>query len=298
MRNHKIEDKLREILQDKTSGASILSQKLIEVIKTKSLQTKSEKEFSTFLKKLQNDLKDNHPLLFQLHNVVYLIQKSLKSGGIKVALTEIEKIEQGLNISIQKITENFLKWLNLKSIKKFSTATLSYSGTVLNVLKNVRSKIHKVYIFRSCPNCEGETMAEKLAENGINVYLVNDFAIDYVLNNVDFVLSGCDAIFEDGKILNKAGTSSVFKLAKLSDKDTIVLADFLKITHLKFDYKKLARNAFTIKRKEKLTNLDLIFELVSAEFISNYITDFGIFTNQNLNSNEIIHPTSKMFGLR
>ncbi len=298
MQKLKIENKLKEILQDKTSGASILSQKLIEILKAKSSQIKSEKEFSTFLKKLQNDLKDYHPLLFQLHNVVYLIQQSLKSGGIKVALTEIEKIEKGLKISAQKITENFLKWLNLKDIKKFSTATLSYSGTVLSVLKNVKSKINKIYIFRSCPNCEGEVMAEKIGKYGINVYLVNDFAVDYVLNDVDLVISGCDAIFEDGKILNKAGTSAVFKLAKLSGKETIVLADFLKITHLKFDYKKIARNLYTSKRKEKLTNLDLIFELVPAEFISNYITDFGIFTNKNLNLNEIVHPISKMFGLR
>ncbi len=297
MRKRRTSGKLKSICEDKTSGSSILSKKLIEILKEKSLKVKSKKDFLNFLADFKNGLEKHHPLLFQLHNITEIVLKSISDCEIKSILDEIKRIEKDFNEAGDEIARNFLILLNEKGYNKFSLATLSYSGTVLNSLARARRGISRVYVFHSCPNCEGEKMARLVANLGLNVSLVNDFGLDYVLNKVDLVVSGCDAVFRSGDVINKAGTSAIFKIAKNLGKETIVLFDFLKIMRREIKRKKILSEAIKVKKRRKFEKIDLIFEIVRSEFISYYVTDFGIFSNKTIDESEIVHPLSQMFGL-
>ncbi len=297
MRRWTADDKLRNFYEDKTSGSFILAIGLFKILKMKFAEVKDKSEFLSFLKILKRDIKKHHPLLFQLHNLVDVIYKITVSRGVEHFLGELKTIEGNFKTAGDKIASNFLTWLNENGFYKFSVATLSYSGTVLNSLFYVGDRVSEVYIFRSCPNCEGEKMAKEASKRGLDVYLVNDFSLDYVLNNVDFIVSGCDAIFEGGHILNKAGTSAIFKLAKSVGKETVVLFDSFKIVREKFKREKILTQALNVEEKKGIKKIDLIFEIVLPEFISYYITDAGIFANKSKMKSEIFYPLSRMFSL-
>ncbi len=298
MHTRKIEEKLKSIYEDKTSGASILTKKLFKILKEKSLKVESKQNFLEFLADLKKELEKHHPLLFQLHNLVEIISKSIADHESELVFDEIERIEKDFDEAGGKIAQNFLMLLSEKGYDKFSLATLSYSGTVLNSLAQVRRRISRVYVFHSCPNCEGEKMARLISNLGLNVSLVNDFGLDYVLGEVDLVVSGCDAVFRSGDVVNKAGTSAIFKIAKSFGKETVVLFDFLKIVRREIEHEKILSEAIRVKKWKKFEKIDLIFEMVRSEFISYYVADFGIFSNKARGKSEIVHPLSQMFGLR
>lgn len=298
MRKSKTDVKLKSIYEDKTSGVSILSKKLFKVLKEKSSKVKSKRDFLNFLADLKNGLERHHPLLFQLHNLVEIVSRLISNREVATVFDEIKRVEEDFSNAGDKIARNFSALLDEKGYDKFSLATLSYSGTLLNSLAHTKDKISKVYVFRSCPNCEGEKMARLIANLGLNVSLVNDFGLDYVLNEVDLVVSGCDAVFVNGDVLNKAGTSAIFKIAKSLGKETIVLFDFLKIVRREIAHEKFLSGAVKVKKHKKFEKIEVIFDIVSSEFISYYVTDFGIFSNKGIDKSEIIHPLSKMFSLR
>jgi ribose 1,5-bisphosphate isomerase len=298
MRKYKTDVKLKSIYRDKTSGASILSKKLFKILKEKSSKLKSRQDFLNFLADLKNGLEKHHPLLFQLHNLIEIISKSISNPEITSIFDEIKNIEKDFHEAGDKIARNFSALLNERGRDKLSLATLSYSGTVLISLAHLKDKISKVYVFRSCPNCEGEKMARLIAGLGLSALLVNDFGLDYVLNEVDLVVSGCDAVFVNGDVLNKAGTSAIFKIARSLGKETIVLFDFFKIMQKEISREKILKEAVESRKRNKFEEIDVIFDVVSFESISYYVTDFGIFSNKTIDESEIVHPLSKMFSLR
>ena len=82
--------------------------------------------------------------------------------------------------------------------------TLSRSGTVRDALDSAR----RVFVAESRPAREGVGVGERLADAGLEVALHTDAAIARVLaeREVDAVLVGADAVFPDGRVLNKSGT--------------------------------------------------------------------------------------------
>jgi len=298
MRRKKVNALLRGIYEDKVSGSSILARKLFKILREKSSGVKSKEEFLDFLDNLKDGLKKHHPLLFQLHNLIDVVHKFALDHGVEDIYEGIKEIEDNFNSAGERIAENFLRWLKDGGYNKFSLATLSYSGTVLNSLVYVKEMISKVYVFRSCPGCEGEKMSRRIAGAGLDVFLVNDFALDYVLSDVDLVVSGCDAIFENGDILNKAGTSAIFKLARSIGKETVVLSDSLKIVREKVSYEKILSKSIKTGKAKNVKKVDLIFEIVNSGFICYYITDRGIYTKKDRGEGEIVYSLSEMFSLR
>ncbi|MFN3135493.1 MAG: hypothetical protein ACK44H_07990 [Candidatus Kryptonium sp.] len=302
MRDEAIYVKLKKIYEDRTSGASILAGKLFSVLKEKALKARNRNEFLLFLKALKRDLKRHHPLLFQLQNLVDIILSLTKESIQRVSSVKrgdmvkiIDDIEERFKKASEKVADNFLRWLEAKRLSKVSIATLSYSGTVLNAVWHVKNKVSRVYVFRSCPKCEGDKMAKKLSDLGFNVFLVNDFGLDHVLGMVDFVVSGCDAVFKNGDILNKAGTSSIFKIARLAEKETLVLCDFSKFVRMK--PVKNFKESSAVEKKGNVKTVDVIFEVVGSDFITGYITDVGIFINKSKDRNELVYSLSEMFSL-
>lgn len=297
MMSGKIDVMLKRIYGDKKSGASILAEELFDVLEKLAVESKSKKEFLRFIGNLKNDLKRYHPLLFQLQNLVEFVRLALMRGDKSEMLSTIKKVEERFKNASEKVAENFLIWLDENNFKKVSIATLSYSGTVLKCLSYAKDRISKVYVFRSCPRCEGDEMARKLVDEKFKVFLVNDFGADFVLNEVDLVVSGCDAIFKNGDVLNKAGTLTIFKIARMQGKDTIVLGDFSKFVNRKAIERKFFKQCFEIGKSGGVETVDVIFEIVSAKFIGYYITDAGILVNKYRSGNEIVYNLSEMFSL-
>ncbi len=279
MRSDKIERKLEAIYRDKKSGASVLTRKLFGVLIDAVKEIDSVEDFYSLLNSIGDSLRRHHPLLFQLRNLVDTIRSF--SRGVQdrdKILNGIRSLRVKFENSVSGIAENFKQFLSEKG--KVSIATLSHSGTVFNSLVKAGDFINEVYVFRSCPRCEGEKMASLLFKSGFNVFVVNDFGLGYVIRKVDLFVSGCDVVFENGAILNKAGTLPLFMLAKEFEKDRVVLADFLKFVRAEVDIDEILDKTVEVKNKDKIKSLNLIFELVDKNFVSFYITEAEIIANK------------------
>lgn len=73
-------------------------------------------------------------------------------------------------------------------------------------------------------------MAEKLIKANIPTQLIADTAVGYALEQVDFVLSGSEAVVENGGIINRVGTLTIALCAKAMKKSFYVAAESVKFT--------------------------------------------------------------------
>jgi translation initiation factor 2B subunit (eIF-2B alpha/beta/delta family) len=272
VRSHRIDRKLKAIYRDKKSGASVLTTKLFSVLIDAIEEVDGVEDFNSLLISIGVELRKHHPLLFQLRNLIDIVQGFSKEVRDKEEiLSEILSLRERFENSASMVAEGFRQFLSERG--KVSIATLSHSGTVFNSLVKARDFINEVYIFRSCPKCEGEKMGDLLFKSGFNVFVVNDFGLSYVVRKVDLVVSGCDAVFEDGSILNKAGTLPLFVLAKNFGKVSVVLADFLKFVNERVNFDEIFKDAVELKSKGKVKELNLLFEIVDGAFITHYVTN-------------------------
>lgn len=57
-------------------------------------------------------------------------------------------------------------------------------------------------------------MYKELSEKGINCKLLIDSAMGYIMDEVDFVLSGAEIVTENGGLVNRIGTYTLAICAK------------------------------------------------------------------------------------
>lgn len=108
--------------------------------------------------------------------------------------------------------------------------THSSSKVVLQLLREAsdQNKHFTVYITESMPNKQGWTMQQELKEAGVPSTVILDSAVGYMMERVDFVLVGAEAVVESGGIINKIGTYQLAVMAKSMNKPVYVAAESFK----------------------------------------------------------------------
>lgn len=75
-------------------------------------------------------------------------------------------------------------------------------------------------------------MISELERAGIDCTLILDAAIGYVMESVDFVMVGAEAVVESGGIINRVGTFTMGLCAREMKKPCYVLVESFKFTRL------------------------------------------------------------------
>jgi hypothetical protein len=78
---------------------------------------------------------------------------------------------------------------------------------------------------------------EALAAAGIPCTVVLDSAVAYVMDNVDFVLVGSEAVVESGGLINAVGSHQMAIIAKAANKPFYALAERLDHLHARRDWR-------------------------------------------------------------
>ncbi|WRT65528.1 uncharacterized protein IL334_002473 [Kwoniella shivajii] len=108
--------------------------------------------------------------------------------------------------------------------------THSYSRTVIQTILRAH-KQHKrirVYVTEARPGCLGMRTHQVLTANGIPCTVVLDSAVAYVMERVDMVLVGSEAVVESGGLVSSVGTYQVALVAKAMQKPFYALAESYK----------------------------------------------------------------------
>ena len=136
-----------------------------------------------------------------------------------------------------------------------------------------KGKTFTVYVANSNEKDNSKKIFEILKKNDVDCKLILGVSIGFYLSKIDIVLSGADAVCENGGIVNKMGTFTTAICAKNFKKQFYVLVDSLK--YLKIYV--LGQNDLS----SNLENLNIdegIDDFTPSEFISLFFTDKGIFT--------------------
>lgn len=77
-----------------------------------------------------------------------------------------------------------------------------------------------------------EQMIAELERGGIDCTMILDSAVGYVMESVDFVMVGAEAVVESGGIINRIGSFTMGLCAREMKKPFYVLSESFKFTRL------------------------------------------------------------------
>ncbi|MCD4740224.1 S-methyl-5-thioribose-1-phosphate isomerase [archaeon] len=242
--------------------------KLLKTIKTKSKQLSqvrvTEPAIRNGLRYLAQDIKN-----------AKTAEETRKTAvkSIRDYLTKMKKAEQ-------KIAE-----IGSKRIKNNMTVmTHCHSRVVMSILKKAKKqgKKFKVICTETRPFYQGRTTAKELLSTGIPVTMIVDSAARSVMNDVDLVLFGADAITSDGFLINKIGTSQIALAAKEARTMTCTCCETYKFDPMTLsgDWEPIEqRDSKEIweKSPKKLKILNPAFDATPPDLITFIICEEGVY---------------------
>ncbi|MCW4018979.1 MAG: hypothetical protein NWF00_09930 [Candidatus Bathyarchaeota archaeon] len=266
-------DKIREVEFDRTSGASQLARKALNVLRlfAQNSQNKTSREFKEDFKILGERLFEVKLNMASIQNlvaqivyeVVALDDQDLSSVR-KFAVSRIDELCEESKSAVKKTAE----W-GATIISDFDPlVTCSYSSTVYETLKVAKEqeKCFKVFVAKSETEdhsmAYGQVLAMALKSLNIAVEVFPDGEIGRYIPRAKYVLVGADSLLSDGSIIN--GTPS-HKVALETNEVGIpfyAVCETAKVNTLEYLGKK--------------SDLEKGFDRVPSNLISKIITEKGI----------------------
>ena len=205
------------------------------------------------------------PAMAPLSNIGIMMEiASNESDPNKAALLSVEKLIANEKTAGIRIAENAMDKV------EGTVLTISYSGTVVNVLKTIaKKKDIKVIVAESFPLGEGRRTADILAKAGIETTLITDSMVFAEARNSDLCLVGADAITRQA-LINKVGTYAAVLGSVQAGIPSYIASSTLKVTSQ-------LRPEWMIeeKKKAKLTERTQIFEPIPLELFAEVFTENG-----------------------
>lgn len=261
-----------EIRESRETNLTKFRRDAIELIKKLSILRCTEPETKTALR-IQ---------LLELTKEQYSVSELKKS-----VLKSIKNQEAQRKEALKKIS-----MIGSKRIPNGATVfTHCHSHTVEEILLKAheKGKIAKVYCTETRPLFQGRITAKNLSRNGIETIMIVDSAAFSFIHKADLFLTGADAILANGGVVNKIGTAQISCSAKKFSVPHLVASS----TH-KFDLETIfgaqekieERNNDEIwkEKPRKLKILNSAFDITPKEFVSEIITEKGIFSPDTLST--------------
>ena len=154
--------------------------------------------------------------------------------------------------------------------------THGYSSIVYKLIKSAVEHGYKltVYVSEAWPDKTGEMMREKLEDIKVSVKIILDSSVASIMDKVDYVFLGAEAVVENGGIINKIGTFTIALWAKAHKKKVYAFTESLKfIKTFPLDQSDISS---VIPEMEDYSNLSS--DYTPPEYINTLITDLGIST--------------------
>ncbi|KIJ69434.1 hypothetical protein HYDPIDRAFT_106051 [Hydnomerulius pinastri MD-312] len=146
-----------------------------------------------------------------------------------------ELVKQGQKYATEALTyREKIAELALGFIKDDSIIlTHSYSRVVMKTLLRAHERKRiSVYVTEARPRGLGLRTYEELTAAGIPCTVVLDSAVSYVMDKVDFVLVGSEAVVESGGLINAVGSNQIAIIAKAANIPFYALAESYKFHRL------------------------------------------------------------------
>ena len=178
--------------------------------------------------------------------------------------------------------------LGIPYVKHFENVlTHCHSSTAVEVIKEIGKgkKSFDVVCTETRPLFQGRITAKSLLDAGISTTLIADSAAEsFVIGRgsvpIDAVFIGCDQITMDGYCINKIGSWGIAMSAEYAGKPVFVVSPLLKVdprvTHRNISIEIREDKELWSDAPEQLKMFNPAFEIVDANLITGFMTEFGI----------------------
>ena len=258
----------KKLASDVYSGSStIVTEFLSALAESEFTRSQFEEAFAI--------LRKAHPEMAVIENAHRVLSR-VPDDGLQVAA-------QGYLKSLQeaplKIAEHLLTRLTNNAI----LMTFSQSKTVAEVFIELHrnGKLGGVVLAESRPAMEGRNLAEFLARQGISVTLTVDCALGALMEGVDMVVVGADAV-TDEYIVNKVGTLALVLMANYHGKPVYSLASTHKLVPKSEIQKFAGKDEIWSQAPEGVVVQAPLFERVPLALLGGVISERGFMGIQEI----------------
>ncbi|MDH5390525.1 MAG: S-methyl-5-thioribose-1-phosphate isomerase [Candidatus Bathyarchaeota archaeon] len=275
-------------------GARNVAITAIKAIEEEAKDSKA-KQKGEFLREL-SEAKD---ILFASRETEPFMRNAIRYVMHAVEKSDEKKVKELVDL-ISSVSKQFLKNLkrskeeiaNIGSKRIHSSSkilTHCHSSTVSHMLKRAKreGKSFEVICTESRPVFQGRITAKEMLDAGIKTTLIVDSAVRFVMNEVDLVVVGADAITSEGNVINKIGTSVVALAASEARTPFYVVSELLKFDPLTIygDYEKIEERSFREIWEEPPQGLMIrnpAFDVTRRDFIHGIICEEGIISPHSI----------------
>lgn len=180
----------------------------------------------------------------------------------------------------EKINKIVLKLLKAKDKILFTHChSTNVTGAIINAKE--KGKKFEVYNTETRPLFQGRKTSRELSKAGINVTQFVDSAVGIALSkeqstkNVNIIFVGADALIDNG-VVNKVGSETIAKLAKMEKIPFYVIADSWKYSKEKVPMEQRGLNEVWDKAPKKVKIKNPAFEFIDKKYITGIVTELGL----------------------
>ncbi|MEA3407945.1 MAG: hypothetical protein U9R48_07690 [Chloroflexota bacterium] len=281
---------VEQLRRDNRSGAEEITFRALNLLVETITETIPEdrKDYRGWLVQIGHNVIGAQPsmgVLFRLVNDMLWAQDE-KTGGEEIrqsALRFLQQYREREAKAMQEVVEHAAPLLGDYS----AIMTYSRSSTVLRVLTGVRERGYRTRVFCSegRPMLEGQTLANELADVGLQVTFGVDMALFEWMGEVGALVLGADTLAAGG-LVNKVGTAELVRAARRCDIPRIVLCTTRKL--LPSDYLTSLRfregppEEIMPASGETVSIRNQYFDLTPIEQLSMVITEEGVMDRSDL----------------
>ncbi|MFX0177212.1 MAG: translation initiation factor eIF-2B [Candidatus Hodarchaeota archaeon] len=278
---------LSDLKNDNTSGANEFIDKTIRLLESQlKLISNPNQDIKDLMLKLSREIINSRPSMAPLINTIGYIISDLHfytKYEINKRIENFHQLRSKIELNLEKVFQNFI---TTRSTLKAKIMLISYSSTIIKLLKKNQNRNLIIYILESRPLLEGQLVAEILSSS-FETHLIIDAAMGKFIEEIDFVLVGIDSVLKDGSIVNKIGTYPLACIANENKKQVFGVGDSFKY-NLKSHFNnrisietKPSEEVYDKKIKNELLQIhNYYFDITPPQFISGIISDLGLLTPQ------------------
>ena len=279
-------------------GAGKIARSAVKCLEfaTRSSKSRDPQSFFKELLETAKYLNSTRPTAVSLPNslryVLLRVKKAIDSGISLDCVKEIaiESCKKFISNSLEAV--NRIGEIGMKRISDGDVIlTHCHSTAAVSILvKAYKSgKDIKVISTETRPRFQGRITAKILSSYGIPVTMIVDSAARFVMNRVDKVVVGSDAIAANGAVVNKIGTSMIALAAHEARVRVLVAAETYK-----FSPETMLGGLITIEERDKsevvpleylkenpnINVLNPAFDITPPEYVDIIVTERGVIPPQ------------------
>ena len=301
--NREINEIIEDVQTLKIQGATRIAKTIIgAIVKCRKDIAKKSNDKDEFIRSIQNIAKKlsiAQPIESMGQNIIGFIIFELQDPSVRNindCSNVVKNVSNKLNRTIEKNEKTFIEngTKLISSMEKKTRALNIFTHCYSSAVRNIFEKADdanidmKIFNMETRPVFQGRLTAKKLSEIGINVTMCLDSAAPFVVSNksgrdldIDLVLIGADSISLNGSTINKIGGYGMSLSAFHENIPVYVVTSLLKIKKGQNDFMDIPVETRSFKdiwpeAPIGINIMNLAFDVIPSEFITGFITEFGI----------------------